>query len=246
VPLTRVFRTPKFRSEERCTYLGVDLGQSPDPTAIAAVERVITVDWDSIDAATRQPACSISYDLRHLERIPTGTRYPVVCDRIRAVRDRVMELLPFSPLQEIVIDGTGVGLPVIDFLRSSLPRIEGCNWDLDDRGIPLVCIKIHGGDRVGHQDGALCLPKRDLVGRLVVLYQQGLIRVPSTLAEGANLMAELVAYRVKYSAEGHDSYNPQRSSQHDDELLAVACAVYRAYVDLRRRVLGQRPILGLY
>jgi len=52
--------------------VGVDLGQAQDPTAIAVAEAV----GDDLH-------------LRHLERLPLGTPYPVVIQRITALVEKL-------------------------------------------------------------------------------------------------------------------------------------------------------------
>jgi hypothetical protein len=80
-------------------YLGVDLGQRHDPTAIAVVERM---DQSSLR-------------VRHLERVPLGTPYPGVVARVREIA-RHRNLLGNCAL---AVDGTGVGAPVVDMLRAA-------------------------------------------------------------------------------------------------------------------------------
>jgi hypothetical protein len=80
-------------------FVGLDLGQKRDFSAVAVVERV------SVD--------SVVYHLRYLERIALGTPYP-------AIVDRVYELLKSAALcgsPTLVTDATGVGLPVVDLLH---------------------------------------------------------------------------------------------------------------------------------
>ena len=86
--------------------VGLDLGQSQDYTALCVAERV--------EAPTGKP----HYHLRHLERFRLGTSYP-------AVMDRVGEMLAGSPLwgcSQLVVDGIGVGAPVVD-MSDLLPLV---------------------------------------------------------------------------------------------------------------------------
>jgi hypothetical protein len=75
--------------------IGVDLGQSRDPTAIAIVRKV-----DGI------------FQVGHLERIPLRTPYP-------GVVSHVLRLLGQFPTgTEVCIDFTGVGRPVFDMFET--------------------------------------------------------------------------------------------------------------------------------
>ena len=63
-------------------FVGVDLGQSRDFTAIAVLERAeLRGDWDPVMYAWRK---TTALRLRHLERVPLGTPYTEVVDRVGA------------------------------------------------------------------------------------------------------------------------------------------------------------------
>ncbi len=81
-------------------FIGLDLGQRQDYSAVAVVER---------DERAR------SMHVRHLERLALGTPYTKVVERVgevawnpRLARDC-----------RLVVDATGVGAPVVEMLRSA-------------------------------------------------------------------------------------------------------------------------------
>jgi Terminase RNaseH-like domain len=76
--------------------IGVDLGQSFDPTAIAVVRKLRPRVGDPI------------YQVGHLERLPLQTPYPGVVSHV----GRMLARLPEGT--ELVLDYTGVGRPVYD------------------------------------------------------------------------------------------------------------------------------------
>jgi len=76
-------------------YIGVDLGQKQDHTAIAVVER-------------REFLL-----VRHIERVALGTPYPMVV----AYRREMVSRQEVRGQCALVVDGTGVGGPVVDMLR---------------------------------------------------------------------------------------------------------------------------------
>src|SRR4051794_19322336 len=93
-------------------YIGLDLGQKHDFTAVAVVEQ----HTDGVhNFLNPWHGPTTTYDLRHLERIPLGTPYRRVVDRVRA--------LVSSPEMRnrcaLLVDATGVGAPVIDLLRQA-------------------------------------------------------------------------------------------------------------------------------
>lgn len=77
--------------------VGVDLGQSRDPTAIAVVRKLNT-------------APKPLFQVGHLERLPLGTPYPGVVSHVA----RMLSRPPLKDKAELVIDFTGVGRPVFD------------------------------------------------------------------------------------------------------------------------------------
>ncbi len=87
---------------------------------------------------------------------------------------------------------------------------------------------ITGGEAATREPGGYRVPKRDLVGALQVLLQQERLHVAQGLPEAATLVRELLDFRVKLSDAGHDSYGAWREGTHDDLVLAVALAVWRA------------------
>jgi hypothetical protein len=72
-------------------FVGCDLGQSRDPTAIAIVQKA-----------------GDFFQVGHLERLPLGTPYPGVVRHVSSVMDR----LPRGSM--LAIDYRGVGKPVFD------------------------------------------------------------------------------------------------------------------------------------
>jgi hypothetical protein len=73
------------------------------------------------------------------------------------------------------------------------------------------------------------VPKRDLVGALQVLIQTGRLRIAEGLRDARTLVDELLRFRVRINARtAHDSYGAWRECEHDDLVLALAVAVWRA------------------
>jgi hypothetical protein len=213
-------------------FLGLDLGQASDFSALCVVEVVpiatgrtrIAVDGRSVpgsrphewiyERAEREvPVTEDRYDVRELRRWQLGSSYPQI------VRD-VAGLLEREPLcsaeTTLAVDYTGVGRPVVDLFRQAELRAH------------LVPVTITGGDTPIKDGDAWRTPKRDLVGCAQVLLQNRRLRIAPALAEAATLVAELQAFQVKLSPAGHDSYGAWREGAHDDVLLAVALACWVA------------------
>jgi hypothetical protein len=85
-------------------YVGVDLGQSQDPTALCILEACEEVGDPT------EPARYV-YDVRHLMRFTLGMSYPTMVQEIGLIMMRPP--LSGSPT-ELIIDETGVGRAVGD------------------------------------------------------------------------------------------------------------------------------------
>jgi hypothetical protein len=191
-------------------YTGLDLGAAKDYTALACVQR-----WpaDPVPAAVgsdRPPRRPWRYAVRHLQTWPLGVRYTTVADDVRRLYDD-----PRLTGSALVPDYTGVGRPVVDALRASRVRAR------------LVPVLTTGGKLV-HQNaeaGVWNVPKADLVARLQVLLQAGLVQVEQRLPLAARLRKELEGFRVTITKAKNETYAAD-ASQHDDLLFAVMLAVW--------------------
>ena len=190
-------------------FVGLDLGQAHDPTAIAVIERTQVclgrspVDF-SMTIATR-------LSIRHLERLPLGLDYPTMVHRVSDLVSRP----ELSHCTTLIVDATGVGRPVVDMLRGArLP----CR---------LMPVTITGGERETCDNGYWRVPKRDLITGLLVLLQRGELDICGHLPEAKTLVKELGSMRIKVSLDGHNTYGAWREGDHDDLVLAAALACWR-------------------
>lgn len=192
-------------------YVGLDLGQKGDYTAIAVVELREEATGE-MDRATFEPMKRRSLDVRHLERVPLGTSYPEIVER-------VCEIVRSPELKGrcmLLVDATGVGAPVVDLLRRAPLHA------------PLLPVTITGGDHASRGPDGWRVPKRDLVTALQVVLERGELRVPASLDIGRTLVTELMDMRVRIKESGHDSYGAFRNGSHDDLVLALGLACWRA------------------
>jgi hypothetical protein len=117
-----------------------------------------------------------------------------------------------------IVDQTGVGAPVIDYMR--------------ERGLTPKAITITAGDKPHSTDQWMRnwrVPKRDLITNLLVLSQKRQLKIATGLEEASSLLAELQNMRVKIDLRtAHDSYVSWREGQHDDLVFAVALAAWWA------------------
>jgi hypothetical protein len=192
-------------------FVGLDLGQSQDFTAIAVLERAELVgEWDPVMFAWRK---TIVLRLRHLERVALGTPYTEVVDRVVVVT-RSGEL---GGRCHLVADATGVGRPVMDMLRRA-----GLG---SSRLWPVL---ITSGDLERQADGHYRVPKRDLIVGLQLLLQRRGLQIAAGLKFGPVLAREMAEMRVKITPSGNEQYGAWREGEHDDLVLAVALACWGA------------------
>jgi hypothetical protein len=198
--------------------VGIDLGQSKDPTSIAVVEKIEADVPDNADArmvsilknaARKARPHHTHYNLRLLEQAPLGEPYPVQAQRINSILGRPA-IAQHDP--KVFVDYTGVGRAVYDiFKQHRVPRI-----------VP-VTITFQGGGR--NEAGGYSVPKIDLISKLQALMHTGKLRMPDTLPLAKTFRRELLDFRVSYSAVGNATFGA-REGAHDDLILAVALAVY--------------------
>ncbi len=189
--------------------IGVDLGTMRDHSAIAIVEPQERPDGG-------EPFLDVPY----LERMHLGTKYRETVERVRSLTQRH----PIAGAYSLVIDVGGVGRGVLEEFQ----RV----------GLKPVPVTITGGGATTHTEtGEWHVPKRDLAIGLDVSMQNRLLRIAKELAHAELIPKEAEAFRAKISAAGHDSYEAATESAHDDLVIAVALAVWRA-----RRSRPPRPL----
>lgn len=187
--------------------VGVDIGQQVDPTAVAVAELEERKNGTRMDD---------HYLVRHLERLPLGTSYPGVADRLAAVVQGVRGQVATRPLAQrslvlrIYLDATGVGKPVVDVLRDRGLRVTGCYFT-------------HGDRRTADEHG-VTIGKAWLVSRLQVLLQSDRLHLPQT-PEATVLAKELLDYEIRVDENANDTYGAFKVGTHDDLVTALGLAV---------------------
>jgi hypothetical protein len=189
--------------------IGLDLGQSRDFSALAVIELANEAQARP-ERDSRHPTTPVArLRLRHLHRWSLGTGYTDI------VRD-LQELLSRAELHNqsnLVVDATGVGAPVIEFL-----------WRAGLRATPVLITA--GETATIDERGWWHTPKRDLVSSLAIALESGALQIAHELRYSQELRRELANFRAKISLSGNDTYSPWREGTHDDLVLATALAVW--------------------
>jgi hypothetical protein len=198
-------------------YMGLDLGQRHDPTAIAVVERIeLAQAWQATEFH--------SLRVRHLERVPLGTPYPGVVARVREIVRKIGDCA-------LAVDSTGVGAPVVDMLRAA--RI-GCD---------IAAVTITGGEKQRNNGTEWSVPKRDLLSLVQVLLERSELRLAKGLRELGPLVRELTDVRSTTRTNGRERLGADGCGEHDDLVIALALACWRAR---RPRIgFGRVPVPGV-
>jgi hypothetical protein len=226
-------------------YLGLDLGQARDYSALAILEEQLYVgdawanevlhqqDYDKgLSAGWVSPAAITPYQAGLALRlsgengrpaeVPLAVRHLERFElgtKYTTVVDSVAARVRSEPLRRmpavLLVDKTGVGAAVLDSFTHAR--------------IGAVAITLHGGSSVARdpQRAGFRVPKRDLVTVTQVLLQNGRLRVAAELPEAETLKRELLNFRVKIDPKtAHDSYEHWREAEHDDLVLAVSMAAW--------------------
>jgi hypothetical protein len=197
---------PGYRFEEEAPVyiMGVDLGQSMDPTAVAVIEHRKTFKHHHSGNYRKQT--SERFDVRHLQRLPLGLSYPSIVAEVGRLAAR-----PPIVGCEIIVDATGVGRPVADLL--------------DVAGLRSTRVTITAGDAQSWTDGGWHVSKTTLISTLDARLHTGELRFAKELTEAGAMAEELKDFRRHVTASGRFQYEA-RATKHDDLVLAAAIALW--------------------
>lgn len=206
--------------------VGLDLGQTQDPSALVVLERTEQYKPGGlIDPEFAEPQGH--YALRYLKRWQLGTSYPNIVRETKAILSR-----PPLPGCRLVVDHTGVGRAVVDMFAEA---------DLPAKMIPITITTGHAATRHGT---GWHVAKKHLAGVLQILLQSQRFKI-SPIKEKKLLEKELRAFRVKVKAStGNETFEALRESDHDDMVLACAIAAWigeRGTPKAQLRILRANP-----
>jgi hypothetical protein len=189
-------------------FLGLDLGQRHDHSALAAIE----LSWQP---QGRSPIdlswlfhCQLT--IRRLERFPLGACYDELHSIVLRALGSVARRDAAAPA-EVVIDAGGPGPPMVDRLRRSLPR-----------GIRLTPVILTGAKSSGSlANGYRSIPRREVVTGLIQFIASGALIAPASLHDWQKFAAEMVEL-------AGESTQPASRRAHDDLVIAAGLASWAA------------------
>lgn len=200
-------------------FIGLDLGKANDYSAVCIAQRHDFNDRKSV------------IEINNVDRFPLGTPYVKVAqhmsDLVKKLPDAMIEEsyvpagkeIPVKSVRSnyiLVVDATGVGNAVVELLRAQKLRMAE--------------IVITGGAGQPHGDGQTHLAKVHLVSALRVAFESGRLKVSDQMPHWAEIMKELMDFKETIGGTGVPTYGNESSGGHDDLVLAMALAVWKAGV----------------
>lgn len=202
----KIFSTP-YTSRTRWS-VGIDIGQSFDPTAFCAVEAVFWQMGDGFQNAWRHPRTGAYVTegapkivearpknearVRGLQRLPLGASYVEQCERLAALLSN-----PELAEAKVFLDATGVGKPVADLFKAA--------------GIKHTPVWITGGrEEQPHDSGGFTVPKLLLISRLQAALHSGELKIAAKLPEAAAFTRELQEFRVSWTDTVHAQFGARQ------------------------------------
>ncbi|MBK9169077.1 MAG: hypothetical protein IPM24_16615 [Bryobacterales bacterium] len=176
---------------------GLDLGQARDFSALTLLER--TLDTGPRDPVTWSAPVRELYVVRGLHRFALGTPYPRVVEALH----KFLAAQPFAHRTTLLVDATGLGAPVVDYLRHARVPVR------------IEPVLITSGETAGLGAGRMTVPRKDLLAAIQILLEHRRLRIPSEIPLTRSLVRELKAFSLAGGA-------------HDDLVLSLALAAWYA------------------
>ena len=231
-------------------YVGLDLGQSQDYTALAVLETQLwtgpLVDWADFGVFFPEGVDPGGW-------VSPSAVGPLYAERILAVNAAygVGPLAGDVPVAVRHLQRFELGTKYTDIVRSVRRLLlrepfmgrmlytrllvdrtgvgAGVVDSFYEHGVRPISVTIHGGSAVTWEPADLGyrVPKRDLVAAVQVLLQNGRLKIAPEMELAPVLKKELLNFRVKIDpSTAHDSYEHWREGDHDDLVLATALACW--------------------
>ena len=175
-------------------------------------------DWQQV--LTKPESAPISpakYYCNIAERFERGLPYTTLVENV----GKLFQGEKFAG-QTLVVDGTGVGRPVVDLFRRARINCRIIPVTITSGGINTALNSV-----TIDEWGYWHVPKKELVGSVQVLLGTGRLEVSPGLKQATTLVHELKSFSYKISANtAHVALESWRDRDHDDLVLALALAAW--------------------
>lgn len=210
--------------------IGVDLGDRRDNTGISVMEHIEILGRKKTLPGSEafimeDDRIRFEQHLRNLEKVPLDTGYPEV---IKKVKTKMNHPLLVEQGAELVVDMTGVGVPVLQFMKKS--------------GLQPIGVMIHSGNVVKKTEYGYNVPKRDIVAALTWAFESRTLKIPKGIDCLEDLINQLQNFKMKITKKGNDIYEADREEDHDDLVIAIGLPVWYLQVKygLGRKVISEK------
>ena len=160
--------------------------------------------------------------VRFVERVKLGTPWSVVVERVR----RIVTDERMAGRCAVAVDATGVGSPVVEMLQKA------------GLGCEIVPVTITSGERESQTAQGWSVPKKDLMTGLQLGLEDGSLVIARRMKEVGALARELVDVKAKGARIGAEG-----AGQHDDLVIAVALAVWKAKQRKKANLFGTQRLV---
>ena len=189
------------------TLIGVDIGQKHEPSAICVIET---------EYRETQGHSSKHLLVRLLERLPPGTTYVQLGQRLKVIIGGIRRLGGSSPV--IHLNATGLGWPVVDLIKRETDYVG-----------TVIPVHFNHGDRATEEGrGSLCVlnvGKAFLVSNLKCLLETAHIHLPRT-PDAEVLSQELLDYNISIPEDANERQGAFKVGSRDDLVNALGLAVH--------------------
>ncbi len=222
-------------------FLGLDLGQARDFSALAIVEEqlFISPEWadDVLYSQDRDRGLSagwvspsrltpyqVGHALWHAHSFGRPAEPPLqvrhlerfeLGTRYPDIIARTRQLLLSPPIRPLLEHSA----LLVDKTGVGAAVVDGFR----QAGVNPLSVTVHGGSAVTPEHQGFRVSKRDLVAAVQTLLQSGRLKIAESLELAPTLKKELLNFRVKLDPRtAHESYEHWREADHDDLVLATA------------------------
>lgn len=208
--------------------LSIDLGTANDFsvfTLLRLAQRQKPGDHTPLYAMEDSHQLESFLHLVHVERPDLRTTYPAIAD----LAVEIMNNEEIRGKAYLVVDATGVGLPVVQLMR--------------EKGLAPIPITITGGYTVTQSDvtGGYNVPKRDLIAALLTELQTARLKFAYNLPHLEQLKQELLRFRGRTTMRGDATGSADTESTHDDIVMSLAMNCWWARSVWRAELSPPRP-----
>lgn len=194
--------------EPNRSIFGLDLGQLQDFAAFVLVEKIVSHSLPQSQDLVAKPLRY--YNVRGIKRFPLGTSYPDIVERVKQTLEK-----PQYAGAPLVIDGTGVGVPVVDMFRK-------IGMSARIRPVQIIAGQTESSDPT---TGWNKVSKIVLMSTLIALLQSRRIFWADGMPERIVLERELQDYRLKVTKAANETFDA-KAGAHDDLVMALALACW--------------------